>query len=167
MSDRVPDVINAALDARPGSELARLRNQRPKLKEMTQANYLAVMRPENPRNFSFALRAALATRMARLWKCEGLAEQYESVMDDEDPGAAELALADPAWWPDKSDGWFFAVLRHVDLVTRLPKDTTEADIAALYSAGLDDRDIVTLTGLIAFVNYQILVVAGLSALKRG
>ena len=57
------------------------------------------------------------------------------------------------------------MLAHVDLVTLKPKEATRANIEALYAVGLDDRDIVTLAGLIAFVNYQVLVVAGLKMLR--
>ena len=46
-----------------------------------------------------------------------------------------------------------------------PKEATRANIEKLTTAGLDDRDIVTLAGLIAFVNYQVLVVAGLKMLR--
>jgi uncharacterized protein YciW len=54
-----------------------------------------------------------------------------------------------------------AMLRHVDLVTCSPKDATRADIVALQRAGVADADIVRLSQLIAFVNYQVRVVAGL------
>jgi uncharacterized protein YciW len=50
-------------------------------------------------------------------------------------------------------------------VTKNPKAATRDNIALLYAAGLDDRDIVTLAGIIAFVNYQVLVVAGLKMLR--
>ncbi|UXN58686.1 hypothetical protein N8E88_11940 (plasmid) [Phyllobacterium zundukense] len=50
-------------------------------------------------------------------------------------------------------------------MTLSPKDATRANIEKLTAAGLDDRDIVTLAGLIAYVNYQVLVVAGLKMLR--
>ncbi len=53
----------------------------------------------------------------------------------------------------------------MDLVTLKPREATRANIEALYAVGLDDRDIVTLAGLIAFVNYQVLVVAGVKMLR--
>ena len=53
------------------------------------------------------------------------------------------------------------MLRHTDLVTVDPKEAVDGDIAALKSAGLEDADIVRLSQLIAFVSYQIRVVAGL------
>jgi uncharacterized protein YciW len=40
-------------------------------------------------------------------------------------------------------------------------------VERLIAAGLDDRDAVTLAGLIAYVNYQIRVVAGLRMLRGG
>ncbi|MCS5667571.1 MAG: hypothetical protein NZ876_09310, partial [Dehalococcoidia bacterium] len=54
-----------------------------------------------------------------------------------------------------------AIIRHTDLVTLNPKDATAEDVSALRSAGLDDADIVRLSELIAFIAYQIRVVAGL------
>ncbi|MNL31175.1 hypothetical protein D3C87_1529500 [compost metagenome] len=50
-------------------------------------------------------------------------------------------------------------------MTKNPKAATRENIEKLYAAGLDDRDIVTLAGIIAFVNYQVLVVAGLKMLR--
>ena len=54
-----------------------------------------------------------------------------------------------------------ASIRHTDLVTLNPKDATEGDITALRSVGLGDADIVRLSELIAFISYQVRVVAGL------
>ena len=50
-------------------------------------------------------------------------------------------------------------------MTLTPEKATRADVERLREAGLDDRDVVTLAGLIAYVNYQIRVVAGLRMLK--
>lgn len=160
----IPDAIDAALRAGPDMPMARLRAERPVLREMNQANYLAVLYPDDPGSFRPALRAALATRMARLWRCDGLAEDYEAALHQQNPITDDLSAADPGWRPAES-GRLAAVLRHVDLVTRTPKQAAAADIAALYAVGLDDGDIVTLSGLIAFVNYQILIVSGLTGLK--
>ncbi len=50
-------------------------------------------------------------------------------------------------------------------MTLTPKNATRENIEKLYAVGLDDRDIVTLAGLIAYVNYQVLVVAGLKMMR--
>ena len=159
-----PDVIDAVLGIAPGSPLDRLRRERDKLRHYSQTSYRAALMPADPRNFPLPLRAALAARMARSWKRAELARHYSALARDLDADAATLALADPAS-PAPQDPRLRAILRHVDLVTRQPAQATRDDIAALKGAGLDDRDVVTLAGLIAFINYQILVVDGLSMLR--
>lgn len=153
------DVIDSVMGFAPGSHMAELRARRDKIRHYTQTSYEAALHPADPRNLSYGLRAALALRMARLWNCPELERHYAALMAKEG-GPAEAA--DPA---HRGEGWLGAVLERVDLVTRHPKDATAEDVARLRAAGLDDRDIVTLAGLIAYVNYQILVVSGLRMLK--
>lgn len=76
-----------------------------------------------------------------------------------------MPIADPGHGAIVADPRLDAMLAHVDLVTLSPKEATRANVEKLSAAGLDDRDIVTLAGLIAFVNYQVLVVAGLKMLR--
>ncbi len=59
-----------------------------------------------------------------------------------------------------------AILRHVSLVTTAPGSATRADLDALRNAGLTERDIVVVTQIVAFVSYQVRVVAGLRALAE-
>ena len=165
MSDApIEDVIDAAAGLEPGSALAELRRRRPDLRRLSQTSYDAALRPKDPRNFSHAERAALAARMARLWGDEALERHYLDRLAAEGAGALVAAYADPATAPDLGPR-AAAILRHVDLVTLTPEKATRADVERLREAGLDDRDVVTLAGLIAFVNYQIRVVAGLRMLK--
>jgi CMD domain protein len=164
-TETTPDVIDKVLGLSPSSPLLALRAQRAKLKQLTQTSYVAALRPAEPRNFSYAERAALSARMAGLWNSTELVAHYRELAATEDADEEALSIADPAWRPSHETGRLFAVLRHVDLVTRNPKEATRDNIEKLYSAGLDDRDIVTLAGLIAFVNYQVLVVAGLKMLR--
>ncbi|WP_234052891.1 MULTISPECIES: CMD domain protein [unclassified Xanthobacter] len=159
------DVIESVLGLTPSSPIPELRGLRPMLKHLSQTSYAAALEPEEPCNFSRAERAALAARMAAAWRCEELATHYRARMVAEGGGEAEAALADPAWSPPAPAGRLAAVLRHADLVTLKPKSATRADIEALKASGLDERDIVALSGLIAFVNYQIVLVAGLRLLR--
>jgi uncharacterized protein YciW len=59
------------------------------------------------------------------------------------------------------DARLAAILRHVDMVTRTPRQATRADIEALKAAGVEEADIVRLSELVAFVSYQARVIAGL------
>jgi uncharacterized protein YciW len=57
-----------------------------------------------------------------------------------------------------------ALLVHTDLLTEHPAEATRDDLAALHAVGLDTTDIVTAAQLIAFVNFQLRVAAGLALL---
>ncbi len=159
------DVIDKVLGLGPTSPLLALREQRAKLKHLTQTSYVAALHPADPRNFSYAERATLAARMAALWSSQELQAHYRDLATAEGASGDVLSIADPAWTPADEASRLSVILRHVDLVTKNPKAATRENIEKLYAAGLDDRDIVTLAGIIAFVNYQVLVVAGLKMLR--
>ncbi|MGO4624814.1 CMD domain-containing protein [Ensifer sp. 2YAB10] len=159
------DVIDTVLGLDRFPDLQALREQRAKLKHLSQTSYQAALRPVDSRNFSYALRAALAARMAALWKSQELSAHFRTLLESEEGGSALLPIADPGHGAIVADPRLDAMLAHVDLVTLSPKEATRANVEKLSAAGLDDRDIVTLAGLIAFVNYQVLVVAGLKMLR--
>jgi len=158
-------VIDTVLGLDRFPDLQALREQRAKLKHLSQTSYQAALRPAEARNFSYALRAALAARMAALWKSQELAAHFRELLESEEGGSALVSIANPGNGAEGADTRLVAILAHVDLVTLSPKEATRANIEKLTAAGLDDRDIVTLAGLIAFVNYQVLVVAGLKMLR--
>ncbi|AYM60762.1 CMD domain-containing protein [Agrobacterium fabrum] len=159
------DVIDRVLGLDSNSDLLKLRERRSKLKHLTQTSYLAALKPAEPRNFSYALRAALAARMSALWKAKELHAHYIERLAEEEGGSDQASVADPSSVLQHTDSRLQAILNHVDLVTLTPKNATRENIEKLYAVGLDDRDIVTLAGLIAYVNYQVLVVAGLKMMR--
>lgn len=159
------DVNNDILGLSPTSELSMLREKRADLKRLTQSSYEAALHPDEPRNFSYAERAALAARMARLWRSKEVAAHYDDLLRKEGVNELLAAISNPETRPQGASDRSKAIIRHVDLVTVTPKQAKRSDIEALYAVGLDDRDIVTLANLIAFVNYQILVVSGLRMLR--
>ncbi|HME27607.1 MAG TPA: hypothetical protein VKI44_40840 [Acetobacteraceae bacterium] len=55
---------------------------------------------------------------------------------------------------------------HVELVAAAPGSATQADLDVLRNAGLTPRDIVVIAQIVAFVSYQVRVVAGLRALAE-
>lgn len=96
--------------------------------------------------------------MARLSGEETLAAHYNAQVP-----SATASMADPAF-SGGGDPKLAAIIRHVDLVTQRPKDATRDDIDTLREAGVAGADIVRLAELIAFINYQIRVAAGLRLL---
>jgi CMD domain protein len=149
------DVIATLAGAVDNKAVAAALAGRADLMAASQANYQAVMAPDDPGGLSAEERRALACRIAMLNGDAPLAKHYVAGL-----GAEGAALADPDA-PSPADARLAAMLRHVDLVTRHPREATRADIAALAAAGLATADIVRLSQVIAFVNYQLRVIAGL------
>lgn len=158
------DVIDTAAGLSEGSPVHRLRRERPDIVRLSQTSFEAALHPRETGNLGRAERAALAARMARRLEDHRLEAYYAALLDAEGASPAVRALADQGA-AAPADARLAAILRHVDLVTLTPETATPGDIERLKQAGLADRDIVTLTGLVAFVNYQSRVVAGLRLLE--
>ena len=157
MDDIFRSVVVEAVGISVNHPLAVVMSGRSEVMQLTQRSHDAVLKPEPPGGLSHAERAALACRMARLNDEGILARHYEAMI----PERRELrVMADPSF-DGADDQRLKAILRHTDLVTVDPKQTTGADILTLKSAGILEADIVRLSELIAFVSYQVRVVKGL------
>jgi uncharacterized protein YciW len=117
----------------------------------------AIMAPRDPGGLEPGLRAALACRIARHNGDERLAERFLRLAGA-DAGVASLADPKASAPPDPR---LRAIVRHVDLVTREPKAASSADVEALQAAGVAVDDVVRLSQLVAFVNFQARVAQGL------
>lgn len=158
------NLIEALSGAGPG--LAGILGERDEIMRLSQASHDAVLLPREPGGIGHAERAALAARMARRNRDEALAAHYRELLGRAGESPALLAVASGAG-PDEAtqDRRLRAIIRHVDIVTLAPKDASKADIAALVAAGVAEPDIVRLAELVAFVNYQVRVIAGLRLLE--
>jgi CMD domain protein len=160
MTDLIDDVAGLS----EGSAVHALRRARPEILRLSQTSFEAALRPQESGSLTRAERAALAVRMARQFADDRLAAAYAALLEADTAPPDVAALADPAA-AVPADPRHAAIVRHVDLVSLTPEAAVPAGIARLKEAGITDRDIVTLTGLIAFVNYQIRVAAGLRMLE--
>lgn len=156
------DSIDLLAGLAADSPLAALRRQRPEIVRRSQQSEAAALRPSHPGRFDPALRAALACRIATLLKDAVLAAHFHALLDGADDRLLAIAAAQAN---GESDTRLAAIIRHVDLVTLTPAKAIGGDIAALRAAGLGEADIVTLSGIIAFVNFQARVAAGLRMMK--
>ena len=155
MEDIFNTVVVRAAGISADHPLAGVLSGRSNIIELTERSHDAALKQEPSGGFTHSQKAALACRMARLNLDGELASHYENMV-----GAGEALIAEPGF--DGADNACLkAVIRHTDLVTRNPKDAVAGDITALQAARITEADIVRLSGLIAFVNYQVRVVAGL------
>jgi CMD domain protein len=157
------DVMDHLAGLAPGSPLAALRRQRPDVVKHLQGSDDAIFSPADDGGLTRAERAVAALRIAELLRDDTLIAHYQARLASLDPsgtlartvtGRAELT--DPRW---------DAIVAHVDLVTRGPGSATREDIETLTAAGLSSHAVVSLSQLIAYVNFQARVLAGLRALK--
>ena len=148
-------IVAKAAEISAESPLAGVLSGRSEIMELTEKSHDAAIRPKQPGGLTHSERAALACRIARLNDEGALAQHYGSLIGD-----GNQAIADTGFHGGE-DSRLKAILRHTDLVTVDPKEAVTDDIAALKSAGMSEPDIVRLSQLIAFVSYQIRVVAGL------
>lgn len=150
-----PDLIDTILDITPESPLGRLRVQRPDIRRHTQGSYDVLLHPADPGGLSLAERALIALRVAEQAGHAGLAAHYRALLQQRDTKFASA--------PSPR---LRRILDHVALVAGTPGKATRAHIEALERVGLNARDIVALSQLIAFVSYQVRAAFGLALLKE-
>ncbi|WP_119387855.1 CMD domain-containing protein [Taklimakanibacter lacteus] len=147
----------------PESPLAAIAAKRGDVFELTQKTHDAALRPLQPGGLSHGLRAALACRIAALNGDAPFLGHFRGLLDEAKASEDERKIAELSW--TGGDDRSRALIRHTDLVASEPKKASGADIRLLCEAGIAEADIVRLSELIAFVSYQIRVVAGLRLLK--
>ena len=147
-----PDVIDRAAGLAPGDPLHTARRCRAKVVEATQASHDALLMQPVP-GLSPADRLRVAVRACEAAGASDLAGHYVELLASD---ASESAAPSPAL-PE--------MLRFAARLTTDPRRSDRAAIAALKSAGLNNAAIVALAQLVAFLSYQLRVVAGLKALR--
>ena len=120
--------------------------------EMTQLAESAVLRPLEYGMFPHAVRAALAYRIAISAGETRLAEYYAASVGN------EFNLSDSIMIEGEPES---TLIPFIDKAANDTKNIVAEDISKLQAVGVSDADIVRLCELIAFVAYQVRVVAGL------
>jgi CMD domain protein len=163
---QVTDMINAILGADEGSAIAQLRARHPENAEQLQAYYDAIFNPvpESEATFSVAYRFLVAIRVASHTGSEAVVGWYTD-------RAREAGVTDADLYPvlDLERQWdgdsvLDAAIRHADWLTIRPADASPEALQALKDAGLSPAGIVSLSQTIAFVSYQLRLIAGLRVL---
>jgi CMD domain protein len=152
--------------------------------------------PSDLRRASAVERAAIGYWVAALSQADVLAEHYRSLLAALDPAVLDVvAAALPAatttgpygTYPpgplssEDEEGLHWvapataraavgdrltAALEHAHLLTYRPRDASAGALQALLDAGWTTDGIVTLSQLVAYIHFQLRVIAGLTALKE-
>ncbi len=159
------DVVNAILGIDGTSPIAQLRNQKPELAEQLQAYYDALFNPTEASSAEFPTqdRFLIAARIASHTDSTAVAEWYAAKAICSGIPAETIARARDvaATWPDQTT--LGASVRHADLVTLTPSETSQESLQRLKDSGLTPAGILSLAQVIAFVSYQLRLIAGLRA----
>ena len=154
MTDTVSaaDVIDRAAGLAPGDPLHAARRVRAKVVEATQASHDALLHEPVP-GLSTADRLRVAAHVCRTAGATTLAQHYEALLAATAGNDARASSALPA------------IQHFAETLTTNPRLGDRAAIDALKRVGLSDAAIVALAQLVAFLAYQLRVVAGLRAMR--
>jgi CMD domain protein len=159
----IPDVMDELAGLTADAPLAQLRRQRPEVVRHLQRSDEAIFTPGNDGGLSAAERAAAGLRVAHLLRDARLEAHYRARLRQHDPVghlAASVvpeptSIADPRWR---------AILCHVDRLTAEPDSARREHIDGLFAFGLSPRAVIALSQLVAYVNFQARLLAGLRIL---
>ncbi|MDR3375072.1 MAG: CMD domain protein [Ancalomicrobiaceae bacterium] len=189
-----PDVIDHLVGIEPGSTLDALRRSRPATRDSVQRSFLALFQPDEAGDVGLTDRLTVAAFVAGLHKVDIVTAFYIEALAGRDKalamavaGEIEAAagsgpygsypvgplstedLPGPTFRVDAAARARFgerqaAALGHAHLLVLHPRDAGSAALQALIDAGWTSDAVVTLSQLVAFLSFQIRVVAGLQAL---
>jgi uncharacterized protein YciW len=154
----VIDAMDKAAGLSPDDPVYKARRFRPEFVEGAEICRLSVLTPKDGLGLSAPLRLALARRMAKLNADEVLVSDYETQLAALSPSDELVSLSQGATELAEP---LATIARHADLITLSPIKAAAGDITRLQKAGLDNPQIVALSELIAFVNFQTRVATGL------
>jgi uncharacterized protein YciW len=146
------DVIDRAAGLSPGDPLHAARRFRAKVVEATQASHDALLYEPVP-GLSSEDRLRVAARVCSVAGATTLLQHYETLLANAPDSGAPPSPALPA------------MLRFASTLTTDPRQGDQAALEPLKAAGLGDPAIVALAQLVAFLAYQLRVVAGLQAMR--
>ncbi len=146
------DLIERLLGIEPGSPLAALRLQREAIRRHAQGAWRELVLPKAPGGVSHAERAALALFVAQRGGDAALIEECRTIL---------ATTGTPPAGPRTE-----LLMRYAEMVAEAPERCGQADIDALTAQGMSPQDIVAVTQLIAFIPFQIRLLAGLRAMQE-
>lgn len=188
------DVIDQLIGIEEGDTLFELRTRRPDAKRNAQASFEALLEPDDVQHATLLERLAIAYWTVALAH-SATVPFYADLLAAESPEtlsalgavlpgavttgpygdfpAGPLTVEDldgPHWQPSEEltaalGERLAAALAHTHLLTYRPRNASADALQALLDAGWSTTGLVTLSQLVAFLHFQIRVVAGLTVLK--
>jgi CMD domain protein len=159
----IPDVMDQLAGLAPDSALAQLRRQRPDVVRHLQNSDEAIFAPTSDAGLSAAERVAAALRVALLLRDSRLEQHYRARLMQHD-GEGRLAASAADGPTLRADARWRGILSHVDRLSTDPDSSQRQHIDDLLASGLSPRAVIALSQLVAYVNFQARLLAGLRLL---
>ncbi len=158
------DLIDDVVGLQPGQPLHTLRHQRAKVVAATQASYDALFASNLP-GISLPHRLLVALYACRLSHADKLAAHYLAQLTALGVDVFLVQAIDTAQIKHITDPQLLAALTFTRTLIENPIEGDKAALHQLTAAGLSTPAVVALAQLIAFLSYQLRVVAGLEAMQ--
>lgn len=157
------DVIDHAVPLAPTQATHAVRHQRAKVVAATQGSYEGLFTPEIE-GISVVERLLTAFHACRLSKADSLAAHYRDRLVAEKADTALIAAVESGHIADIDDARIATILGFTTKLIERPIGGDREAVPTLVKAGISTPAIVALAQLIAFLSYQVRVVAGLKAM---
>ncbi|MCA9859363.1 MAG: hypothetical protein KC438_06545 [Thermomicrobiales bacterium] len=160
------DVIDSILAGRRTDRIAELRSEKPLLATQMQDYYDSIFSPaaDSAAEVSIGDRFLIAIRTASHTGSTAVSDWYAAAAKESGVSAEEIAWARDVGTPWHGQDRRAPMMRHVDLITSRPVDSSKDDIDALLTAGLSPAGIVIASQVVAYVSYQLRLIAALRAM---
>lgn len=163
-TNTTPDLIDQLAGLKSGDALFNLRHQREKVAVATQGSYDSLFDPDL-KDLGLDERLLVALYACRLSNATELVAHYQSRLTALKVPAAQCDVVLHGHPDTLTEDRLRAILVFTRTLIENPIDGDKAAIETLPKAGLSIPAVVALAQLIAFISYQIRVVAGLKAMK--
>lgn len=162
--DSPDDLIDRLVGLAPDGATHAVRHQRDKVADATQGSYDALFDPALP-GLALTERLLVALYASRLTPAPELVAHYRERLVAERAESAWITAVERGTAADVAAPRLRAILEFTRTLIERPIEGDKAALESLPAAGLSTPAIVTLSQLIAFLSYQVRLVAGLKAMK--
>ncbi len=163
--DVANDLVDRIVGLKPGSTTYDVRHKREKVAAATQGSYDALFSTALDSDISLTERLLVALYACRITPSSELATHYRERLMHIGCDAMLVEMADRNEPADFTNKRLAAMLQFTKTLIENPVEGDKSALLALPAAGISTPAVVALSQLIAFLSYQIRLVAGLKAMK--
>jgi uncharacterized protein YciW len=161
------DLLDTLVDIHSGPPPVKVRGQRATSTGAIEESYRTLLLPAEPTGLSPLERTLVAYRVAIVTNSAPLVEHYRGQLRRLGATVALVDAAERLSLDEPLPPRIHTLLQQVDRLTSEPQTATRDHLTTLQAQGLSIPDILSLTQLVAFLNFQVRTLAGLQMLAAG